>query len=306
MPCATAVITGSAKSPHRPAHDTGPRLSRRHGMVPTSQAISEARLDYWSGPDARDATLEQLRSTVTVTGRDSEHLTLPRKRTPGATMARRSEALRTNSAQNATTTFKCCYPTHVLSRSRSQAALAPALSLIAGLPPPASENDHRLRLHVFSNGGAATLHRLLALLGPAALPPHVAVFDSCPAPFRFRRTHGALATGLPWPLAPVLYLLLAIYSLLHVPLRRSSSLDRAAAALNEERVTATELRRTYVYSADDKMVGWKDVEAHADEAAAGGLDVRRERFVGSGHVAHARIDSARYWKVVTETFKKAA
>ncbi|KAH6690965.1 hypothetical protein EV126DRAFT_454113 [Verticillium dahliae] len=196
--------------------------------------------------------------------------------------------------------------THVLSRSRSQAALAPALSLIAGLPPPASENDHRLRLHVFSNGGAATLHRLLALLGPAALPPHVAVFDSCPAPFRFRRTHGALATGLPWPLAPVLYLLLAIYSLLHVPLRRSSSLDRAAAALNEERVTATELRRTYVYSADDKMVGWKDVEAHADEAAAGGLDVRRERFVGSGHVAHARIDSARYWKVVTETFKKAA
>ncbi|KAH6690966.1 hypothetical protein EV126DRAFT_430448 [Verticillium dahliae] len=33
MPCATAVITGSAKSPHRPAHDTGPRLSRRHGMV---------------------------------------------------------------------------------------------------------------------------------------------------------------------------------------------------------------------------------------------------------------------------------
>ncbi|CRK43235.1 hypothetical protein BN1723_005556 [Verticillium longisporum] len=194
--------------------------------------------------------------------------------------------------------------THVLSRSRFQAALAPALSLIAGLSPPASDKDHRLRLHVFSNGGAASLHRLLALLGPAALPPHVAVFDSCPAPFRFRRTYGALATGVPWPLAPLLCLLLAIYWLLHVPLRRSSSLDRAAAALNAERATVTELRRTYVYSAHDKMVGWKDVEAHADEAAARGLEVRRERFVGSGHVAHARIDSARYWKVITETFKK--
>ncbi|KAM0282846.1 hypothetical protein ACHAQH_002850 [Verticillium albo-atrum] len=194
----------------------------------------------------------------------------------------------------------------ILSRSRSRASLTPALSLIAALPPADSDKTPRLRLHVFSNGGATNLARLLALLAPAALPLHVAVFDSCPAPFRFRRTQRALSTGLPRPLAPLLGLLLAIYWLLHVPLRRPSFLDRAVAALNAKQVTSTELRRTYIYSAEDEMVRWTDVEAHADEAAARGVEVRGERFIGSGHVAHARVDSGRYWRSVRETFEGRA
>ncbi|KAM0335608.1 hypothetical protein ACHAQA_000656 [Verticillium albo-atrum] len=188
---------------------------------------------------------------------------------------------------------------HILSPSHSRAALAPALPLLATLP--ADQNTH-LRLHVFSNGGATNLARLLALR-PGPLPPHVAVFDSAPAPFRLRKTCTALATGVPAPLAPLVVLVLAVYWLLHLLLRRPSFLDHTCAALNAKQVTAVQTRRTYMYSREDEMVGWADVEAHADEAEARGVKVKRELFVGSGHVAHARIDAERYWRTVKETFE---
>jgi hypothetical protein len=63
-----------------------------------------------------------------------------------------------------------------------------------------------------------------------------------------------------------------------------------------------ELRRTYIYSETDALVGHEDLEAQAAEAKILGFDVRMEKFDGSLHVAHARKDEARYWGAVQETW----
>lgn len=63
--------------------------------------------------------------------------------------------------------------------------------------------------------------------------------------------------------------------------------------------------RLYMYSEQDEMVRWGDVEDHAAEGARHGLRVRLERFADSPHVAHARTDPARYWGAVGRTWEDA-
>jgi hypothetical protein len=47
------------------------------------------------------------------------------------------------------------------------------------------------------------------------------------------------------------------------------------------------------------MIGWRDVEEHAREAAGeGGFTVELVRFEGSAHVGHMRRDPERYWRTI--------
>jgi hypothetical protein len=63
--------------------------------------------------------------------------------------------------------------------------------------------------------------------------------------------------------------------------------------------------RVYIYSARDKMVNVKDVEAHIATAKGAGLAVVSERFDNSPHVAHARSDADRYWQAVRDVWTAA-
>lgn len=72
----------------------------------------------------------------------------------------------------------------------------------------------------------------------------------------------------------------------------------ARAALNDSSLISKECRRCYVYSKTDDLIPWKDVEGHADDAEERGWIVEKERFEGSEHVAHMRLDPQRYWKIV--------
>ena len=66
--------------------------------------------------------------------------------------------------------------------------------------------------------------------------------------------------------------------------------------------------RTYIFSSSDPLVSYRDVEAHADDAERCGFqNVRRERFEGTGHVAHVRGEGSgdggeRYWGIVRESW----
>lgn len=70
---------------------------------------------------------------------------------------------------------------------------------------------------------------------------------------------------------------------------------------------AGERSRTYIYSPEDEMVEYRHVERHAEEAREkrAGVKVRTERFEGSRHVAHMRLDPERYWRVVGDTWRDA-
>lgn len=58
-----------------------------------------------------------------------------------------------------------------------------------------------------------------------------------------------------------------------------------------------DVRRAYVYSKEDALIRWEDVEAHAREASSGGGKVNLELFTGP-HVAHLKGERKRYLEVV--------
>lgn len=73
---------------------------------------------------------------------------------------------------------------------------------------------------------------------------------------------------------------------------------------NMEKVNET--KRVYIYSENDDMVPWHYVEDHAVEARRIGLNVELEKFVGSGHVAHAKAgNNERYWRIVEQMWKSS-
>lgn len=86
--------------------------------------------------------------------------------------------------------------------------------------------------------------------------------------------------------------------------RRGGPLARIAALHNEREGRAgTEVRRTYIYGPDDVLIEWRDVEWHAKDAVNKGFKVRLEKFEGSAHVQHVRVDEDRYWRIARETWE---
>lgn len=169
-------------------------------------------------------------------------------------------------------------------------------------PPP-------LLIHVWSNGGSSTLMHLARRL--PSLPKYTIVFDSTPGQFRYKSTHTAmLATVPPWLrrlLSPAIHLLCMYWWLItqfgkRVLGKRLDALSVTAAAQNTPERLALEVRRSYIYSKEDALIPWEDVEEHAAEAKAKGANVRLELFKGV-HVGHLRTDPERYWKVVKETYE---
>ncbi|KAK3304878.1 uncharacterized protein B0T15DRAFT_255070 [Chaetomium strumarium] len=187
----------------------------------------------------------------------------------------------------------------------------------ANNPQPGPE----LLIHAFSNGGAASLHALRRALGggdghnttpappPPPLPRYTLLLDSTPGTFRYRAAYRAFTAGLKapflWLVAPFVHLIVMMYWVQHMLIGRGRSgpLYVVARGLNGPAARRSEVRRTYVYGPADRLVDWRDVEAHAREAAEEGFRVRRERFDGSEHVAHVRLDGERYWRVVRETWE---
>lgn len=225
---------------------------------------------------------------------------------------------------------------HFLRPGGNDREFAPAVPFVRSIFPelgtsanstaaPDTTREQQLLLHAWSNGGAASLHHLRSALGLSTsantLPPYTLLLDSSPGTFRYRAAYLAFTAGLTgrsarFFLAPVFHTLCAWYWLMHVVIGRGRTgpLAVVGAALNRnsgdadggangKNTAQAELRRTYVYGEGDKLVDWRDVEAHAAEAERKGFAVRREKFEGSAHVAHVRVDPDRYWRVVTETWE---
>jgi hypothetical protein len=182
----------------------------------------------------------------------------------------------------------------------------------------ATKPQPELLIHAFSNGGAAILQALRRALSgdghtttttTSPLPRYTLLLDSAPGTFRYGATYRAFTTGIKgpalWLVAPLMHLLAMMYWVQHILVGRGKSgpLYVVARALNDQPARQSEVRRTYVYGPADRLVDWRDVEAHAQEAAEQGFCVRRERFDGSEHVAHVRLDGERYWRVVRETWE---
>ncbi|KAK1984464.1 hypothetical protein LZ30DRAFT_575809, partial [Colletotrichum cereale] len=199
---------------------------------------------------------------------------------------------------------------HTLSTRISKREIKPAVPIIRALADstPASEARPQLLLHVFSNGGATNFAKFLDMYADAdradrlALPPHVTLYDSCPGGFHWMRSYRALSASMPRILAPLAHVFIGWFWLLHIPLGRIGFFGKMWAALRQKALLASEKRRAYLYSKEDQMIHWADVERHAEESKQVGFNVRAERFEGSQHVAHSKLNPSRYWGLVKEVW----
>ncbi|KAI3394368.1 hypothetical protein diail_2834 [Diaporthe ilicicola] len=200
----------------------------------------------------------------------------------------------------------------ILFPSQIGPAMKHAASVVrTAFQPPASSSSSSppLLIHIFSNGGSSSVANLYeqyaATAGPnddKRLPPHVTIFDSCPALFRIPRAVAFVSVGLSsfqqLIAAPFLYAFAAFWTGAMALSVLPDSLGEWYKSHNNDEGNTAELRRVYIYSPTDKLSDYRDVETHAAEAKAKGFSVALEKFEGSAHVAHLRKDEGRYWEIV--------
>jgi hypothetical protein len=164
-------------------------------------------------------------------------------------------------------------------------------------------------LHLFSNGGAFTL-RHIAISYEAQtgkpLPTKALLMDSAPGRTSLSSSHKAFSYGFPkFIIFRILTSLLArlgiVLAILYCKItRRKLPAEEAARVLNDPKLIAWSAKRCYLYSEEDDLVQWQDVERHAVVAKEKGYDVSCEKFERSPHVAHMRTDPQRYWNIVAK------
>ncbi|KAL8660007.1 MAG: hypothetical protein Q9202_006861 [Teloschistes flavicans] len=170
-------------------------------------------------------------------------------------------------------------------------------------------DEPQIGLHIFSNGGCYQARSFFlayrAATTAAPFPTHSKIFDSSPGRATFKRSVLALSSGLPRAgltrvlLLALIYIVMSAYCIIVVPFGLLGPIERTRNALNDRDLMQGERERFYVYSEMDPMVGWADVEAHAQDASKKGFEVRCEKFQGTGHCAHVRADDGvRYWNIV--------
>ncbi|KAI1323765.1 hypothetical protein F5Y16DRAFT_403099 [Xylariaceae sp. FL0255] len=200
---------------------------------------------------------------------------------------------------------------HILRPSLIGPSMKHAAPVVRAVFPQTSASSASfpdLLIHLFSNGGSSSIANLYeqyaAMAGPnddKYLPPHVTVFDSCPGHYSISRAVTFISVGLSafqkMAFLPILYAWAIIWSVSMALGLLPDSLGDWSKAHNETQ-NKTEMRRVYIYSASDELIGYEDVEAHAAEAKTKGFSVALEKYDGSAHVAHLRKDEARYWKIV--------
>jgi hypothetical protein len=190
------------------------------------------------------------------------------------------------------------------------AAMFPVIDTLGALDGP---DDASILVQAMSNTGgvnySATLYAFRERYG-RLMPHQLLVFDSTPGSFTLswptlQRWSRAMSIGtansLPWP-ATVTQCLCGSFLLINVfagwLLGREAAGAFAMRIIDDASYQMKEVRRLYLYSQEDDLVAYEDIEHYAAESRQKGYRLRAEVFKGSGHVGHMRMYPEKYWKAV--------
>ncbi|TPX13610.1 uncharacterized protein E0L32_006081 [Thyridium curvatum] len=184
------------------------------------------------------------------------------------------------------------------------------------------ENEQpRLLVHVLSNTGlyfySATLTAYRQRFGPGAKLPHpLLALDSAPGGSDFSANVGrwtqATAIGLqrvsPLPYfatEKVCSLFWHANRTLELATGRENMHAIGPRVVNDADLESTDAMRLYLYSKEDALMGWEDIEKHGQEAEEKGYKTTRVMFAGSSHVSHMRAHPDKYWEAVSRSWSQA-
>jgi hypothetical protein len=218
--------------------------------------------------------------------------------------------------------YKTLYPTAsiiLVTTSTAEAIVRSEANNIKNFSPVAAallnlSPDAKILLHTFSNGGissavliAEEYHRSSG----APLPIQAQIFDSCPGSPHFWSDIRAISAGL--PRNPVIRTLgmatLTVMYTVYIAIWWATGSENPVlgnrALVNRGELFSKRAPRAYIYSREDAMVEWTDVESHIADAKSAGYDVSAELFEGTQHVSHMPKDSGRYWGIVQSVWKSS-
>jgi Eukaryotic protein of unknown function (DUF829) len=173
--------------------------------------------------------------------------------------------------------------------------------------------------HVFSNSGGLNYEGTISVwhevFGPnTPLPLTTLILDSMPGGGSYKTEFGLWTAGvalgmkgLPKPVvwglaAAIVTLFMVIPQILGIEIMAT----RGPKALNSVQKVPLKSVRLYLYSTSDALIRYRDVEEHAESARIKGYtNVLQERFDGSAHVSHLRVDPERYWNAIWKAWNVA-
>lgn len=160
-----------------------------------------------------------------------------------------------------------------------------------------------LLVHVMSNAGSkqwCMLNNLFSQSTGRSLSNVITIVDSAPGRAKFEQTWAALVGSLPKALIPrmtlgfIFGIVLSIMHLANLFVPGFDVIETTRTQMNSPSEAVTGTRRCYIYSEEDKIIGWQDIEDHADDAKRKGWTVELVKFQGSTHVGHFKQDPERY------------
>lgn len=178
----------------------------------------------------------------------------------------------------------------------------------------------RMLVHAFSNSGGLNFEAVWSVWKQifgcsAALPVTALVLDSTPGGLtyhtEFRRWTTGVALGFGKALPSFLSRIIAaiiVTCLMVAPqiLGIEIMATRGPRELNSPHNIPCESTRLYIYSTSDCLINYRDVERHAAAAKEKGYhNTILERFDGSMHVSHLKLDPSRYWNAVWKMWNMA-
>lgn len=186
--------------------------------------------------------------------------------------------------------------------------------------PDAEGVPKTILAHTMSNTGAvnyAATANAFKELYKAPFPHQLLSMDSTPGSTTLSwsnlvRWSRAMALGtagfFPWPFS-VTQSIWAFFLLINGTyeglIGRESAGGWSRRAANDDAYEAKGARKLYMYSKEDDLIGWEDIEEHVAETRKLGWQADVEVFEGSGHVGHMRMHGEQYWKAITESWKRA-
>ncbi|KAJ5365266.1 hypothetical protein N7517_008152 [Penicillium concentricum] len=200
-------------------------------------------------------------------------------------------------------------------------AMMPVVDTVFPAPTGSGNEKERLLVHAMSNTGAiftaATVIAYQRRHGTDKPFPHqLIVFDSTPGSLDFAsqvsRWSRAMAVGtanfFPWPFIithGLWYAFLWANNLWEVLCGSVFSGVWADRIINDKSCVTTDSNRLYLYSKEDEIIGYKDLEENVAHAKTLGYLADLEMFEGSSHVGHMRLHPEQYWSKISSSWKQA-
>ncbi|ORY14389.1 hypothetical protein BCR34DRAFT_585789 [Clohesyomyces aquaticus] len=86
--------------------------------------------------------------------------------------------------------------------------------------------------------------------------------------------------------------------------RNNNVISKTRARLLDEGYWDLSAPRCYIYSKEDELIKWEDVQEHARETAEKGVPVAEVCYDKSAHCKHMAEDSLKYWDIIIKTWRQ--